>query len=493
MLTIQQHRSRLQVLLLPIVMLLVTACAQTPTPDLEQLFRSDQPIKVEGDFMQPPVVIIPGLLGSRLVDAKSGQEQWPGGTLDVAFSQYEAIEMPVDGSTITPDALPSSLMAGGIAESALGRDFYGRIIDTLVRYGGYQRADVGEPISTPNERRVYVFDYDWRQDNVTTVRTLAKFLEAIRRDYNDPALKFDIVAHSMGGLIARYFLRYGTEDVLINNHLKVTWAGADWLNKVMLLGTPNLGSLSAIEGFVLGQKVGFSRIPQEVVATIPSTYQLFPHRIVNWLIDGKGQPMDADPFDIATWQKYQWNIFDPVVRDRVIKNRGEEYYANLTQRFVQYAERARRFSWSLTVCPDYDESLGKCGTGSVEPPVRLVVFGGSCTQTPARAMLEKVDGKMLLRLHPSEVLHQPKDLNLVQLMLQPGDGTVTKPSLLARDALNPLTPRHAYSYFPLAYAFLLCEEHAMLTGNVHFQNNLLDVLLTRALPWELHLDHPNRK
>lgn len=417
--TTQQHCSWIRTFLVSTVTLFVTACAATPTPDLDQLFRSDQPIKVEGDFIQPPVVIIPGLLGSRLIDAQSGQEQWPGGTFDVAFSQYETIEMPVDGSTITPDALPSPLVAGGIAESALGRDFYGLIIKTLVSHGGYRRADIGEPVSTPNERRVYVFDYDWRQDNVTTVRTLARFLEAIRIDYGDPALKFDIVAHSMGGLITRYFLRYGTEDVLISNHLKVTWAGAEWLNKVILLGTPNLGSLSAVEGFVLGQKVGFSRIPQEVVATIPSTYQLFPHRIVNWLINSKGQPIDADPFDIATWQKYQWNIFDPVVRDRVIKHRGEDYYANLTQRFVQYAERARRFSWSLTVCPDYNESLGKCETGAVEPPVRLVVFGGSCTQTPARAMLEKVDGKRQLRLQPSEVAHPPGGLNLDLLMLSP--------------------------------------------------------------------------
>lgn len=489
----QRMASWIEILVVSMLTLLVTGCATPPTPDLELLFRSDQPLKVEGDFVQPPVVIIPGLLGSRLINAKSGEEQWPGGAFDVAFSQYEAIEMPVDGNTVIPDPLPSNLVAGGITESALGRDFYGQIIDTLVRYGGYRRADIGEPVSSPNERRVYVFDYDWRQDNVTTVRTLAKFLESIRTDYGDPALKFDIVAHSMGGLITRYFLRYGTEDVLLSNHLKVTWAGAAWVNKIILLGTPNLGSLSAIEGFVLGQKVGFSRIPQEIVATIPSTYQLFPHRIVNWLIDGQGRPIDADPFDIATWQKYQWNIFDPVVRDRVINRRGEEYYANLTQRFVQYAERARRFSWSLTVCPDYDESLGKCESGNVEPPVRLVVFGGSCTQTPARAMLETINGKPELRLHPSEVSRPPHGLNLDQLMLQPGDGTVTKPSLLARDALNPLTPRHAYSYFPLAYAFLLCEQHAMLTGNVHFQNNLLDVLLTRALPWELHLDHTNRK
>ena len=72
-------------------------------------------------------------------------------------------------------------------------------------------------------------------------------------------------------------------------------------------------------------------------------------------------------------------------------------------------------------------------------------------------------------------------------MFDPGDGTVTKPSLLARDTLNPLTPRHAFSYFPLGFAFLLCEDHSTLTGNAHFQNNLLEVLLTRARPWELHV------
>ena len=469
-------------------------CTTAPAPDLELLFRAEKPAAIHSEFMQPPVIIIPGLLGSRLVSGSgTGGEAWPGGATAVAFSRYESIALPVDGTTTVPDALPSPLIAGGVTESALGRDFYGRIIDTLVQYGSYQRADLGEPVRSALERRVYVFDYDWRQDNVTTVRTLARYLAAIRQDYGDPTLKFDIVAHSMGGLIARYFLRYGTEDVLTDNRLKVTWAGAPWLNKIILLGTPNLGSLSSIEGFVRGQKVGFARIPQEVVATLPSTYQLFPHRIVNWLLDDAGQPLDADPFDVATWKKYQWNIFDPKVRERVIRDRGIGYYRQLRKRFAEYAERARRFSWSLTVCPDYNESLGGCETGAVEPPRRLVVFGGSCSETPARALLETRGDERILRLRPEDVSRSLSHLNLEALMLQPGDGTVTKPSLLARDALNPLTPRHAYSYFPLSFAFLLCERHSTLTGNPHFQNNLLDVLLTRALPWELHLDHTLRE
>jgi len=60
----------------------------------------------------------------------------------------------------------------------------------------------------------------------------------------------------------------------------------------------------------------------------------------------------------------------------------------------------------------------------------------------------------------------------------------TKPSLLARGTLDPTAPQHEESVMPIAYFFFLCEEHDQLTGNINFQDNLLNVLLTRNLPWE---------
>jgi len=64
------------------------------------------------------------------------------------------------------------------------------------------------------------------------------------------------------------------------------------------------------------------------------------------------------------------------------------------------------------------------------------------------------------------------------LMMEPGDGTVTKASLLARNVLDPAVTRHPYLYFSPASVFFICERHDVLTSNITFQDNLLHVLLS---------------
>ena len=62
-------------------------------------------------------------------------------------------------------------------------------------------------------------------------------------------------------------------------------------------------------------------------------------------------------------------------------------------------------------------------------------------------------------------------------MLEPGDGSVTKPSLLAQNSLDTSSADEEGGYFPLAYSMFLREEHSQLTGNISFQDNLPNVLL----------------
>jgi pimeloyl-ACP methyl ester carboxylesterase len=442
-------------------LLLLLGCA-TQQPDLVRLYGNRQ-----GPIDQPPVIIIHGALGGRLSNSETGEEAWPGAFNTLIFSNYAHLELDIDPATLTPKT--SSLQPSGIAEVIGGVDFYGRILRVLKEAGGYVESTPGIA-NGALERRYYTFSYDWRLDIVDSARRLDAFIEQIRIDYGDPDLEVDIVAHSLGGLITRYYARYGTEDVLDGNDFPVTQAGAQKIRRVALLGVPNLGSTDALRTLMRGYKVIFGTIPTEVVATFPSTYQVLPHAIIDWFVTASGKPLDRDQFDYNFWRLFNFSVFDPLVEERIFERyedpeEAKEHLELLGQFFRKSLERARRFSWSLTVPIE-------------EPKLRYVVFGGSCDATPARIVVEEVDGVSTVRLFPGEIKNPLPDIDYETLMLEPGDGVVTKASLLARQTFDPTVARHKYSFFPLDYAMFLCESHASLTGNIDFQNNLLHALLS---------------
>ncbi|MEP7276018.1 MAG: hypothetical protein ABI812_06660 [Betaproteobacteria bacterium] len=446
--------------------LLAAGCAQNVRPDLARMYRV-----MSASPDATPVILIPGLFGSKLRHRGSGIEAWPGTWRQVLFGDYHDLALEFDPATL--EVIPDDLEAFDLAEQVLGQDYYGPIIDTLRRFAGYERGVPGTPVPE-GRRRYYVFPYDWRQDNVTHAKALEALIDTIRRDHGKPDLRVDIIAHSMGGLIARYYLRYGTVDVLQGSDQLVTLYGTTRVRKLILLGTPNFGATASLHAFLAGEPIGLRRIAPEVLATMPSGYQLFPHPIVSWLIDGNGDPLPDDLFDGATWRRYQWSVFDPAAAARVRAARGAdgERHVDALHRYFDYRlERARRFAWMLS-------------TQEPATPIRYVLFGGNCAPTPARLLLEDDDDHPVARMYPQTVRHRKPGVPYDELMLEPGDGRVTKPSLLARDTLDPGAPQLDESFLPLAYYFFLCERHDRLTSNVSFQDNLLNVLLSRDLPWE---------
>jgi pimeloyl-ACP methyl ester carboxylesterase len=447
---------------------------QSRAPDLHRLYASGME-----RVRAPPVIIIPGILGSRLRERGSRRELWPGSIYNVLFSA-RSLALDIDPKTLEPRA--DGIEAYDLFRGLLGSDFYGAIIDTLEKQGGYVRGHPGRAADA-GTRRYYVFPYDWRQDNVVTARKLDALIDQIRRDYSDPQLKVDVVAHSMGGLIVRYYIQYGIADVLDGNDFPANFAGANKIRTAVLLGTPNLGSVNGLHSLLVGHRVGWQAIPAEVLATMPSVYELLPHPVTNWIVDIKGQPLERDLFFVGTWISYRWSVFNPAVENRVkarFSNQaeGQRQVTLLQDYFSKRIERARRFVWSLTY------------NASQNAPVRLVVFGGDCTLTPARVVEERepastAEGwRVVARLLPNDIHVPEPGVDYSRLMLEPGDGEVTKPSLLARQSLDPTVSRSDDVFFPLAYAFFLCVDHERLTGNINFQDNLLNVLLERQQPWE---------
>ncbi len=418
---------------------------------------------------QPPVIFIHGVLGSKLKDKDSDKALWPGSVSRLLLHNYSDIAYTINQETLQPE--PSQAVAYEISDGAVGKDFYGKIVETLGDTGGYRLSHTGEKVN-PKQKNYYVFVYDWRQDNVISAQELAVFIDQVRVDYAQPDLKVDIVAHSMGGLITRYYLRYGKQDVLNDNNFdqKLTTYGSDRVRRVILLGTPNLGSAKTLDLFIDGVDIGINQIYTETLASMPSLYQLFPHPLNDWLVTSNGEALKRDLFDVEVWRRFQWSIFDPKVRQRIMSQfkdeaKGKKYLATFEQYFEKNLERARRFVWSLSV---YAEN---------EP--EITIFGGACTLTPARVVVEEIDGESIVRTHPDEIANPVEGLDYDALLLEPGDGSVTKASLLGRNTLDPSIKRHEYIHFPLKQSFFLCASHRELTGNLNFQDNLLNTLLTR--------------
>jgi hypothetical protein len=234
-----------------------------------------------------------------------------------------------------------------------------------------------------------------------------------------------------------------------------------------LVGTPSLGSTSALQQLLSGGDFGINEIPPEVLLSFPSGYQLLPHPIVDSIIGSRGQVLERDIFDRDIWRALEWGPYEPALRQRLQKQGwSTDDLAALEAYHYKHLERARRFVWSLTV-------------ENTDAPTELIVFGGDCVATPARILIEDIDGQSYVRLWPKEIEQPLQGVNYQELMLEPGDGAVTKASLLARTELDPTVPRHQFSDFPLDYSVMFCEDHSRLPGNVTFQDNLLHILLSR--------------
>lgn len=159
-------------------------------------------------------------------------------------------------------------------------------------------------------------------------------------------------------------------------------------------------------------------------------------------------------------------MFDGRVRRRIARHPEIWPAPEVFERyFKKRLDRARRFVWSLDV-PVGDVRL-------VEPPQ----LGGDCLPTPARFVMEEVDGDSVARLIPEQILKPVPGVDYDKLMYEDGDGSVTKSSLLGEHPLDASSTRIEHTDVEFD-KFFFCEQHDRLTGNVHFLENLLAYLLS---------------
>ena len=452
--------------------LVSTACISARrTPNLEQIFAS-----ARTRTGKRPVIVIPGILGTELINPKTGKTVWPS-----AFRTNE------DALPISPnlEANRDDLVPGKILETVrLARILpevfvYRDLLDALRRYAGYRQASWEDPGSDGDRDAFYVFAYDWRRDNVANARELVQRIERLKQRLQRPELKFNIVAHSMGGLIARYAAMYGDADLPPDGAaLHPTWLGAAHISKIVMIGTPNEGSADAFatlaEGYSITEGLRrrvplLNKLSAQDAARTPSVFQLMPHRASARFIDENLQPLDLDLYDAEVWKRYGWGAIHSEVFRREYNGSSEDldtYLANTLK-------RARRFH----------EALDAVETS--ESPVILLAIGGDCEETLSAPLIlrDEERNRWLTLVRPREYRTSAgvkmSKKQVTDAMYAPGDGRVTRASLLGE---NLITSRDRITGFTLSrYAVFGCDLHGQLPRNKSLQDNALTAIVTEAM------------
>ena len=424
-----------------------------------------------------PVIIIPGIIGSELINKDTNDVVWFG----LRRSNTDDLRLPIStdiaanrDNLVPRDILRSVKLFKFLPET----EVYERLTNTLETIGGYQEGKWDTPSETGYEDTYYVFPYDWRRDNIENARLLIRRIDELKIKLNKPNLKFNVIAHSMGGLIARYAARYGDADLPSGARKpRTTWAGAKDINKIFLLGTPNEGSVSALNSLINGLGlINSSRLNlpfiQDLskydVFTIPAAYQLLPHAGTIRAFDENLKPLKIDIYNPLTWEKYGWTAYsDPDFAKKF--SADEQKQAKDYFRLV--LKRARLLHEAL------DSDI------SAKSPVSLYLLGSDCKPTLDAVLIYRD-----VKKNRWETLFKPEtfkrsngtkvtDKELEKLFYAPGDSVVTQRSFLGANLVKPRRGAAApNSAFPAKDISFVCEIHNKLTGNPKIQSDLISVL-----------------
>ena len=457
-------------------------------PNLERIFA-----EARTRTGKRPLIVIPGVLGSQLVNYETGEVVWPS-----AFrSSDDGLSLPV-----SPDLVGNkdNLVARKIVDTArlakLAPEVYvyHELLVALKNYGGYREGDWSNPGADGDRDTFYVFPYDWRRDNVESARDLIGRLETLKRKLNRPDLRFNILAHSMGGLVGRYAAMYGDADLPPDGVAPApSWAGSAHINKIVMFGTPNQGSADAFSTLIEGYSVTeglrrriplLNKLSREDIFTAPSVFQLLPHPTATHFLDENLQPVEIDLYDPAVWRRYGWSpVTDPDYRERFVRGRTRGDNAPfrggsleaLDAYFAIVLRRARRFHEALDVMTE-------------DAPVQLLAFGGDCEDTLYAPVLLYEEKKQRWR-----TLTRPREFRTstgrrvtlkeaTLAMSAPGDGRVTRRSLLGEDLVGGSRKNSLFgTALPIVYAAFACDLHGEVQNNKTLQDNALTILVSEAM------------
>lgn len=458
----------MRIVVASLLLMMLSGCGPTRlSPDLGGLYSA---AAKQGHLDRNPIIVIPGILGSKLVDGQ-GRVVWGAfgaGAVDHGSAEgRRLLALPLAASGWPRDEVRS---AGALEQLdvSLGFNFKFSAYSGMLRAfgaGGYldpAYADLNKIDYGPGHFTCFQFGYDWRRSCAENAVLLEKFIED-KRNYVQQQrqerhgirseVKFDMVAHSMGGLVARYFLMYGGKPLQPEGRMPVTWAGARHVEKLVMVGTPSDGSVYPIQQLVEGFQLAplLPRLDAAVIATMPSIYELLPPSHARAVIDADSQPLAME--NRSVWESLGWGLADPG-QDEVLQDLLPGVATPKARREIALGHLAKMLRNA--------SAFHRAMEVTAVPPagVELHAFAGDAVSTGSRVQVSK-------------------DLSPEIIDWIPGDGSVTRRSMLMDRRTAEQAGDRLKSPISWTGSHFVFSDHVNMTSDSAFVDNVLHILLER--------------
>lgn len=246
------------------------------------------------------VVVIPGIGGTRLVDpSDSNNVVWSAGVASIGDILRKPERLSIEKHpSLRPRGPIRSLKAFGVWTVVHG---YEGLLARLAALPGV-RLDRGESNDLDLDSNVAVFGYDFRVGIAYAAGELDDFIRArlahLWPKPHDQLNRVLIIAHSMGGLVARL------------------WAGEadNWTlcRGIITLGTPHRGAPKALDVLANGVAINGIHIttkPVPILSGWQSMYDLlprFPAVTDKSMLSGEGEPRVLRPHELPVGWLTRW-------------------------------------------------------------------------------------------------------------------------------------------------------------------------------------------
>ncbi|MEO1366502.1 MAG: hypothetical protein AAFX50_04960, partial [Acidobacteriota bacterium] len=271
----------------------------------------------EAPALKVPVVLVPGITGSELIDRETGEVVWGLGSNLIRPKDHGYTLVRPLGEPIADAA--RDLRAGDVLSRVrLGpvkKEIYGPVFSFL-EGAGYRFGELEAP--RPSDS-LFAFAYDWRGDNIHAAARLRQLLDSLA-DRRGDGYEVDLICQSNGAHICRYLLKYGGAALDVAEAGRAGPPRRFRIRKLILVGTSNGGALRILREVDRGRKyipwIG-RRMEAEVLFSFPSIFQDLPAHLEKPFIDAAGRPVDLDLFAADTWVDQGWSAFGEAARGRM--------------------------------------------------------------------------------------------------------------------------------------------------------------------------------